>query len=257
MHIQGSITRSARPAIPRSVVMPALTILWLVVVAIFLQLKIGLGTVFALSPGEIGGIIAGIIAPLVLAGVIVLLRERGRAPQGQVMLDRVAGAAGTAVEQAAAVTGELQRQAESLRDSTTDATRAVAMTGRLFHQHSKEVAESAARLASSVEELKQALQLQAKDMSEVSQKLAEQRVSLAEAARAETNSLAERVTTATQSIANIIKAQGEQFAGLNERTMAQGAAAQATMREQAAELERASQRSAARFAESLSGLAAH
>jgi ABC-type transporter Mla subunit MlaD len=257
MHIQESITGSARPTIPRSIVMPGLTILWLVVVAIFLQLKIGLGNVFALSPGELGGVIAGIVAPLALAGVILLLRERARSPSGRVMLDRVAGAAGAAVEQAAAVTGELQRQAESLRDSTTDATRAVAMTGQLFHQHSKEVAESAAQLASSVEELKQALLLQAKDMSDVSQKLGEQRASLAEAARAEATSLAEKVTAATQGIANTVKAQGEQFAGLAERTTAQGAAVQAALRDQAAELERASERGAARFAESVGGLAAH
>ena len=135
MHIQESITGSTRPTIPHSIVMPGLAILWLAAVAIFLQLKIGLGNVFALSPGELGGVIAGIVAPLALAGVILLLRERARSPSGRVMLDRVAGAAGAAVEQAAAVTGELQRQAESLRDSTTDATRAVAMTGQLFHQH--------------------------------------------------------------------------------------------------------------------------
>src|SRR6185312_3342768 len=221
-------------------------IAWLIVVAIFLQLKIGLGNLGSLSAGEIGGIVAGIIAPLALAGVVLLLRERDRSPS-RVALDRVAGAAGAAVEQAAAVTGELQRQAESLRDSTTDATRAVAMTGQLFHQHSKEVAESAAQLASSVEELKQALLLQAKDMSDVSQKLADQRVSLAEAARAEASVLAEKVTAATQGIANTVKAQGEQFAGLAERTTAQGASVQAALREQAAALESAGQRSAARF----------
>src|SRR5882672_593213 len=144
MHMQESISGSARPTVPRSVIMPALTILWLVVAAVFLQLKIGLGSVFALPPGELGGVIAGVIAPLALAGVILLLLERGRGSPGRVKLDRVAGAAGAAVEQAAAVTAELQRQAESLRDSSTDATRAVAMTGQLFHQHSKEVAESAA-----------------------------------------------------------------------------------------------------------------
>ncbi len=81
MHIQESITGSARPTIPRSIVMPGLTILWLVVVAIFLQLKIGLGNVFALSPGELGGVIAGIVAPLALAGVILLLRERAVTPE--------------------------------------------------------------------------------------------------------------------------------------------------------------------------------
>src|SRR4029453_1917152 len=155
MHIQESLTRSARPTLPRSMVMPGVTILWLLVAAIFLQLKIGLGNLGSLSAGEIGGIVAGIIAPLALAGVVLLLRERERGSSGRVALARVAGAAGAAIEQAAAVTAELQRQAESLRDSSTDATRAVAMTGHVFHQHSKEVAESAAQLASSVEELKQ------------------------------------------------------------------------------------------------------
>src|SRR5215470_13289514 len=213
MHFQESITRSARPALPRSILMPGLAIAWLLVAVIFLQLKIGLGNLGSLWAGEIGGVIAGIIAPLALAGVVLLLRERDRGSTSRVALDRVAGAAGAAIEQAAAVTAELQRQAESLRDSSTDATRAVAMSGHVFHQHSKEVAESAAQLASSVEELKQALLVQAKDMSEVSQKLADQRTSLAEAARAEATSLAEKVTAATQGIANTVKAQGEQFAG--------------------------------------------
>src|SRR5262250_1590245 len=215
MHVQDLINGSTRLTIPRSRVVSGLVIAWLVVAAVVLQLKISLGSVLALPPGELGGVIAGIIAPLALAGVILLLIERrGSSP---LVLDRVAGAAGASVEQAAAVTAELQRQAESLRDSSGDATRAVAMTGRFFHQHSKEVAESAAKLASSVEELKQALLVQAKDMSEVSQKLAEQRAGLAEAARAEAASLAEKVTAATQGIANTVKAQGEQFAGLTEK----------------------------------------
>src|SRR5262249_59347448 len=126
---------------------------------------------------EMGGVLAGIVAPLALVGVILLLRERDRSP-GRVALDRVAGSAGAAIEQAAAVTAELQRQAESLRDSSTDATRAVAMTGHVFHQHSKEVAASAARLADTVEKLKQALSAPATDMSDLSRKLADPRTRL-------------------------------------------------------------------------------
>src|SRR5262245_17672875 len=126
MHVQDLINGSTRLTIPRSRVVSGLVIAWLVLAAVVLQLKIGLGNVLALPPGELGGVIAGIIAPLALAGVILLLIERRSSPS-RVMLDRVAGAAGASVEQAAAVTAELQRQAESLRDSSSDATRAVAM----------------------------------------------------------------------------------------------------------------------------------
>src|SRR5262249_36390063 len=145
MHVQDLINGSTRLTIPRSRVVSGLVIAWLVVAAVVLQLKIGLGSVLALPPGELGGVIAGIIAPLALAGVILLLIERRSS--SPLMLDRVAGAAGASVEQAAAVTAELQRHAESLRESSGDATRAVAMTGRFFHQHSQDVAETAAKMA--------------------------------------------------------------------------------------------------------------
>ena len=91
-----------KPPSSRSVIVPALAVAWLVAVGIYLQWRFGLANVFALSPGDLGGVIAGIVAPLAVLGVIVMLTGWGRDSHGAPTLDRVGGSAGVALDQAAA-----------------------------------------------------------------------------------------------------------------------------------------------------------
>ncbi|MGH6959582.1 MAG: hypothetical protein ACREE7_03785, partial [Dongiaceae bacterium] len=224
-----------------SVIAVIVSIGWIALALFYVNRRIGWQNLYTLSPGELGGIIAGVIAPVALLGVLAVLERRGleEARNRALLRDQLEALTDTASEaldHAVTVTGEMKRQAEALHDSSSDATRAIESTGLAFRQHSKDLAESAVTLTNAVNEIKDLLAAQSTDVVGLSQRLADQRVALAESARAETASLAQTVAGAAQGVADTVKAQAEQIAALVERTAAQGLRLQTAFGDQAKEL---------------------
>ncbi|HET6223804.1 MAG TPA: hypothetical protein VFE11_16630, partial [Dongiaceae bacterium] len=188
------------------------TIVWLIAGFYFINERVGLWNLASLSLGELGGIIAGMLAPLALLWVLVQIEGRAQAELRQRALlvgeiEQLMKPATEAAGHAATVTAELRRQAEVLQGTSSDATRAIDATRQIFREQSKALIEAATQLAGAVDNIKDALTAQASDMTGLSQRLADQRTSLAEAARGETAALAETVKGAAAGIASLLKVQ--------------------------------------------------
>ncbi|MGH6880088.1 hypothetical protein [Hypericibacter sp.] len=237
-----------------------LTIVWLALVAVYVERDIGWDNVRAMLPHELGAAVAGVFMPLVFLWLLILYWARGRdladaATAINRQLDLLTFPSETAAERAESAGAALKRQAEALRSASDQSSELLGGFAMRFQSEAAALAEVVQEARAQTDKLREGLATEIASAREVATKLDTERLHWSEIVRRHGDSVTSAAGAATEQIAREMERRTDEIDAAVTRALEQGTSMAAEIKMQEEQLGQAVDSAIDRFGQAMARLA--